>query len=279
MVKRTFGPMAGFILMLLPTWPITENFFPPENQVDDQHFSTYLLLCSLIILFGLGLVFFLKPRKILAGWLLFAVGMTSIFPLHLGPPRENADLLKFSYIEQLRYSMLLFAVLLFFVGCYKAAGRYDGEGGFQSMEKTSNPIKFSTIKLFLVFLIVATVLNIWDNYSSLMFSTEMQKWKDNGKDANVFFDSYDYHMLWRTLARVLLYLVAAWLSILLVKRAEIRTWQFIMLMVFNIIGVLLCTMSLLISPQYYFPFMVPAIAMAPAYWIGLMLLCNKQEST
>jgi len=261
MLKRILQIIAGFILIILPFWPITENLFPPEAQVDNQTFSKYLLLCSIIIVVALGLVYFQKAQKTLAGWLFFAIGMAAIFPLHLGPPRENAELLNFSYIEQFRYGMLTVAILLFFAGSFKAAA----------------PVKTIISKVFIVFFIVATLLNIWDNFSSFMFSTEMHKWVDSGKRADDFFTNYDYNMVWRTWARASLYAAAIWLSLLLVKQVEIRKWQFVILCIFNTIGITFCSMSLLIDAQYYYPFMVPAIALAPSYWIGLMLLCKKTD--
>lgn len=261
MMKRLLRFIAGFILILLPFWPITENFFPPEAQVNSKTFSTYLLLCCSIIVFTLGLAYYQRPKKIFAGWLLFATGMAVIVPLHLGPPRENAELLQLSYIEQFRYGMLMLAVVLFFAGSFKAAA----------------PVKTLFSKGFIVFLIVATLLNLWDNFSSFMFSADMQKWVDSGKKAEDFFTNFDYNMFWRTWARASLYAAATWLSGLLIKRGKIRKWQFIVLTVFNVIGVTFCSMSLLVSPEYYYPLMVPAIALAPSYWIGLMLIFKKTD--
>ncbi len=261
MLKKSVQFIAAFILILLPFWPLTENFFPPEAQVSNKTFPVYLLLCSIIIAVALGLIYLQRPKKIVAGWLLFSIGMAVIFPLHLGPPRENATLLQSSHIEQFRYGMLLIAILLFFAGSFKAA----------------TPINNLFSKVFIAFLIVATLLNIWDNYSSFMFSTYMQKWVDSGKKAEDFFPNYDYNMFWRTWARASLYVAAIWLSLLLVKQSEIRKWQFAVLSIFNIIGITLCSMSILINAKYYYPFMVPAIALAPSYWIGLMLIGKKTD--
>lgn len=253
--------LANFALILLPFWPITENFFPPENQVNDKTFLIYILLCSGIIMVALGLVYIQKPVKNLAGRFLFAIGMTAIFALHLGPPRESAELLKFSSIEKFRYGMLLVAVLLFFTGSFKAA----------------NSIKNPTSKIFIIFLFVTTVLNIWDNFSSYMFSSKMQGWVDAGKKAEDFFTYFDYKMFWRCLARTLLYISAIWLSVMLFKRTEIKKWQLVILIAFCLIGIAFWVLFLLKGNQFYYPFMVPAIALAPSYWIGLMLMCNKTD--
>ena len=253
MLKRTLQFIAGCIVLLLPFWPLTENFFPVEAQVDGSTFFLYILLCIGIVLVALGLIYFLKPQKTVAGWLLFAIGMVALFALHLGPPRESPELLPLAYIEKFRYGMLIVAVLLFFAGSYKAV----------------IPAKTLAAKSFVVFLVVSTLANLWDNFSSFMFSNGMQEWVDSGKKAADFFTYYDYAMVWRAVARASLYVAAIWLSLLLTKRSALAKWQFGLLTVFSVVGILFCGLSLLIGPDYYFPFMVPAIALAPSYWIGL----------
>lgn len=192
MAKKILQVLANFVLILLPFWPITENFFPPEHQVNDKTFWIYILLCIGIIMAALIIVYTQKPVKNLAGWFLFRTGMTAIFALHLGPPRESAELLKFSYIEKFRYAMLLVAVLLFFTGSFRSANFIE------------NPIS----KIFIIFIFVTAALNIWDNFSSYMFSSKMQGWVDAGKKAKDFFTYFDYNMFWRCLARTLLYVSA-----------------------------------------------------------------------
>lgn len=255
-ISRT---IAAIILMLLPFFPITENFFPPESQVDNQTFLKYILLCLGIIVIGFGLISLLKKSNSILGWLLFAIGMTAIFPLHLGPPREDAQLLTFSSIEKFRYGMLLISVLLLVLV------------GLKIWEGT----KTTLIKITIAFLIITALLNIWDNFSSFMFSSKMQDWVSTGKNADDFFSQFDYNIVWRTMARVSLYISAIFIALVLVKQTKVRKWQFASLTVFCLIGIGFCGLFFVKGFQYYFPFMVPAIALAPSYWIGLALLSNK----
>lgn len=252
--------IVAIILMLLPFFPITENFFPPENQVNNQTFLKYILLCLGIIVIGFGLISFLKKSNPISGWLLFAIGMTAIFPLHLGPPREDALLLIFSSIEKFRYGMLLISVLLLVLA------------GLKIWEGT----KTTLIKITIAFLAITALLNIWDNFSSFMFSSNMQDWVSTGKNADDFFKQFDYNIVWRTMARIFLYISAVLMAFALVRQTKVKKWQFALLTIFCLIGIAFCGLFFVKGFQYYFPFMVPAIALAPSYWIGLALLSNKK---
>jgi hypothetical protein len=252
--------IAILILVLIPYWPVTEIFFPPGEQVDETTFSMYLLLCGALTAIAILLMCSLKPAKVLNGWLFFVIGILSIIPLHLGPPREGPSLLEAAYIEQFRYGLLTVAIAIFFV-----AGL-----------KTLQPVTTSPAKISLVLLTVMLMFNVWDNCTSFMYSYEMRAWVDKGNRVEDFFTGYDFHELWRTIARSLLYLASAWLAVILFRRKQIRKWQLITLQLFCALGFVMCFLFLISGPAFYFPFMVPAIALAPAYWLGLMLLCNKK---
>ncbi|MDR6195074.1 hypothetical protein [Siphonobacter sp. SORGH_AS_0500] len=257
-IFRTIGII---VLLVLPFFPITENFFPPEEQVDNQTFGTYVAICIGIVAIGTGLIFTLKKSNPISGWLFFAIGMTAIFPLHLGPPRMDGSLLTFAIIEQFRYGLLLLATLLLFFG------------GLNVL----TPIRGVQPKTFFAILIVTILFNLWDNYSSFMLSSEMKNWVAEGKSPNDFSVQFNFQITWRTLARIGLYLTEIILTFILLKQLEIKKWQLISLSAFCIIGIIFCILCLLDNfENFYFPFMVPAIALAPAYWLGIALLTNKK---
>lgn len=260
-LKTISRTLAVIIIMLLPFLPISESFFEPNTQIDNQTFSTFIAICLAIIFTGFVLTNLLKPRWSPSGILLLLVGFTVIIPLHLGPPRTDESLLTFANIEQFRYGLLLLAtVLLFFAGL-----------------KILNPIKSIQSRIFFVILIVVTLLNVWDNYSSFMLSTEMKNWVTDGKSPNDFFAQFNFQITGRTLARIGLYLITIVLTFSLLKQLEIRKWQFITLSAFCITGIVFCILCLLNNfENFYFPFMVPAIALAPAYWTGIALLTNRK---
>ncbi len=261
-VVKVLRLASTVIVILLPFWPVTENFFPPDAQVDNQFFFTYLLLGLAIVLSGTGLMYFLKRSGSTAGWLFFSIGMIALFPLHLGPPREDALLLTFSAIEKFRYGMLMIAVWLLF---------------FASLKITTG-LKTAAVKLLIVFFSVTAVLNIWDNFSSFMFDYQMQQWVNAGHRADEFFKKVNYHEAWRAAARTCLYLLAVCIAFLLLRKSKIRRWQFFLIAGFSLAGIAFCLLFLFNGPGYYFPFMVPAIALAPAYWIGVILLVNKNKN-
>lgn len=253
---------AILILILLPYYPITENFFPPEAQVNQETFAAYIAICTGIFIAGFLLLRFCKPGSHSAGWLLFAMGLTTLVPLHLGPPREDAGLLTAAGIEQFRYGALMVAVLLL----------------LRAGLKVISPPDTTLSKIILGMLCLMALLNLWDNYSSFRFSSGLKDWVAAGKNAEDFFPQFDFHMPWRTLARASLYVAAIALSFALFRQSAIRKWQFAVISIFSLTGIVFCVLCLLSAfEEYYFPFMVPAIALAPAYWLGIALLTNKQK--
>lgn len=260
-MKKALQIIAILILVVLPFYPITENFFPPEQQVNNETFGIYLAICAGIIVLGILLMLFQKPKRNITGCLLFAIGLTAMIPLHLGPPRMNADLLNSSGIEKFRYGLLIIAtILLFFAGL-----------------KIINPIKSIQSKIILIVLCIATLLNLWDNSSSFMLNHEMEKWIADGKNADTFIFQFDHQIMWRTLARISLYLTAISFTLVLIKNSGIRKWQIAILNIFCVTGIIFCVLCLLSNfENYYFPFMVPAIALAPSYWTGIAILTNKK---
>jgi len=191
------------------------------------------------------------------------MGLITLVPLHLGPPREDAGLLTASGIEQFRYGALIVAVLLLLMAGLKVVA----------------PPRTTPSKIILAVLCLTALLNLWDNYSSLRFSSGLKDWLAAGKNADDFFPQFDFHMTWRALARASLYAAAIALSFALFRQSAIRKWQFVILNIFCLTGIVFCVLCLLSAfEDYYFPFMVPAIALAPAYWLGIALLTNKQKS-
>lgn len=266
LLKKILRSAAALILILLPFYPITENFFPSERQVNNQIFSTYIFICLTIILFGIVLIFLLKKNGKVWGWLFFGIGLVAMIPLHLGPPRIDATLLTDPGIERFRYGMLMLAILLLFLGGYSIL----------------SPVKTLRSKLFLFILIATALLNVWDNYSSFMLSGDMKSWTESGKNANDFSAQFDFHIAWRTAARISLYITAMVLIFELAKKAEIKKWQFVILNIVCLAGIVFCVLCLMSGFQdFYFPFMVPAIALAPVYWAGIASLTygNAYEKT
>lgn len=265
MTKKIVTVVVSIVLMLLPFYPIMENFFP---VVDNTNFVLYSFCCFVVFLLAVVLAkivykitpWGLKSKNLLwSASLLFVTGFTAMFALHLGAPKTDAGLLDFLLIERVRYGMLLLSVLFFAAAWFLLIRPFV----------TQYPV---SIALFISFLSITFIINIWDNFSSFMLGSHLTTWVDSGKNSTDFFLLLDHHMYWRIFARISLYVVTAWGCILLVKNNIVRVWQTVLLVLFCLTGISFCVVFLLKGFAYYFPFMIPAIALAPAYWTGIALL-------
>lgn len=263
MLKKILAVIATILVTQIPFFPVLENIVP---VVDPETFSHYLIACGCIALI-MVFIGILKaktstrafPSLQPAAWLLFALGIIVMIPLHMGPPKEGTELLTFSSLEKFRYTLLILAVIVFVAGIGAVLKP------FWSMLST-------TSKVILIPLLITFPVSLWDYYDSFSFSAQLTQWIDSGKNEADFFAHYNFHETWRTIGRILLYVIAAWLSMILYKKHVIKKWVTITLSVFSSIGVGFCIAFLVWEPDFYFPFMVPAIALAPAYWIGVGLL-------
>lgn len=264
MLKKILTVIATILITQIPFFPVLENIVP---VVDHETFTHYLIACgciSLIIIF-LGIILKTKtstrkfPSLQPAAWILFSLGIIVMIPLHMGPPKMDAALLTFSSLEKFRYTILIIAVVVFAIGIWLALKP------FWATLSTSS-------KVILIPLLITLPVSLWDYYDSFSFSTHLTQWIDSGKNEVDFFSTYNFHETWRVVGRILLYVVAAWLSIILYKKNVIKKWVTITLSIFSLMGIGFCLAFLALGPAFYFPFMVPAIALAPTYWLGVGLL-------
>lgn len=265
MLKKTSRFLANVILILLPFFPILENFF---LSVNPDNFSAYLLACAIIwvlMLFLAYLILYFSPvpsgqtNLKISMSLLFTLGMIVMIPLHMGPPRHDETLLEIATQEQFRYLMLFFAAVVFAAGIIAAI-----------KPLWTNMLIFE--KAILVPLITVIPIAVWDDYDSGMLSIKLASWIAQGNKAGDFFPNYNFHPDLRATGRILLYVVTSWLTIILCKQKLLNKWVFAILNIYCLAGIVFCVLCVLNGPAYYFPFMVPAVALAPAYWVGLALL-------
>lgn len=264
MLKKILAVIATILVTQLPFFPVLENIVP---IVDNETFTHYLIACgciSLIILL-LGVMLKVKtstrefPSLQPAAWILFVLGVIIMVPLHMGPPQEGAELLTLSSLEKFRYTLLMIAVVVFAIGVWTALKPFWA------------PLNTSS-KVILIPLLITLPVSLWDYYDSFSFSAQLSQWIDSGKNETDFFTTYNFHETWRTAGRILLYVVAAWLSMILYKKNVIKKWVTVTLSTFCLMGAGFCLAFVALGPAFYFPFMVPAIALAPAYWLGVGLL-------
>jgi len=267
MIRKISRVVFNTILVLLPFFPVLENFFPIVNP---GNFAAYLLACGVVWILMLFLAFLTyrtnpvvpgSSKLNIAAYFLFVLGMLVLLPLHMGPPKSDETLLQAATLEQFRYLMLFFAAIFFAAGVLFAVRPFWADMSISE-------------KGILIPLIIAVPVAVWDDYDSGMLSTNMANWIKQGNKAADFFPNYDFHEDIRAIGRILPYVIASWLSIILVKRKCVSKGVFAALNLFCLAGIVFCVLCITKGRAYYFPFMVPAIALAPAYWLGLAWL-NK----
>lgn len=251
-------------MVILPFSTILSNFSPYWTN---HSFTDFLIASLVFAIVSLLLGAFITRANLFThpAFLFFLLGICIAPPLMLGPPENTALLLERATEEKFRYGMLFVASLVFAAGFIVIVKKYWSQ--FSVVNKT-----------ILIPFAIAVVLLLWDNYSAFMMSNELAGWVKDGKKGNDFFVSYDYHESLRTTGRTLLYILIALLTIMLAGWAVVRKWVFIVLIIFCVIGVVFFFLFIFMGYQFYFPFMVPAIAMAPAYWLGISLLTGKQTN-
>jgi len=253
--------LAVIIVMLLPFSTVLSNFSPYWTS---NTFQTYLLASLVFAIVCVLLGFFIsqKGRLFSEQGIWFFLGILVAPPLMLGPPEISPKLLELTSEEHFRYGMLMVAVLVFALG-------------FLLILKNTWENLSAGNKLIIIPFVVCVVLMIWDNYSSYMFSSEMKSWISSGKKAEEFAMNFDFNELYRTFGRTLLYVLAPWIGFILLKKNRVKTWQILVLSIFCSIGIVFFFLTNLLGMEYYFPFMVPAIALAPAYWLGIAMITKK----
>lgn len=251
------------VLIILPFSTILSNFSPYWT---DHSFIDFLIASFIFALVSLLLGLFIARGNLFRndGLLLFLLGIFIAPPFMLGTPETSPLLLERATEEHFRYGMLLLATLILAAEFIIFLRKYWR--GFNTFNK-------GVTLLF----IISVALLLWDNYSSYGFSGAMAEWVKQGKKAEDFFTAYNFHELLRTLGRSLLYVLTPWLAFILFKDNRIKKWVVITLSVFGFIGAVFFFLVNFVDQQFYFPFMIPAIAMAPAYWLGLAIISAKHK--
>lgn len=267
-MKKILSIIINILLVLIPFFPITENF--TSNPVTNAEFGSYLGICIGIFVLMILLMFILKKDFLIGTYplkrtaiLLFILGMTVMIPLHLGPPKGDETIFSVSHIEKTRYALLIVSVLIFYAAVY-----YFLKNKWNILSRVD--------KLILVPLIVAFFILMWDNYDSFMYTEKIKEWIDSGKNPKDFYEQYILKNKYlHTVGRFSTYISIVWFVFLLTKNSFIKKWKGIVLGIFGIVGSVFCFLFLFVNHQFYFPFMIPAIVMAPAYWLGLSLVNQK----
>ncbi len=261
MVSKITKITALAVLVVMPYSTVLSYFSPYETT---HSFRDFLVASGVFALISLLLGWFVAGNNFIKskGFLFFFLGMTVAPPLMLGPPAMGAELLEKTTEEHFRYGLLMLATLLFAAGFYLL---------LKPVWKSLSLFN----KLIIIPFVISMAFMIWDSYSSYCFSDELKSWLASGNKPEDFFQGYNFNELYRTLGRTLVYIVIPWLSCILLLKQQLKKWQMVFLSVFCFAGVVFFILFNFINFKFYFPFMIPAIALAPAYWLGLMLLAKK----
>lgn len=263
MALKVLRSIAIIILVVMPYSTILSVFSPYESN---HTFQTFLLASIIFAMMSLLLGWFVADRNLFRnkGVFFFLLGMLVAPALMIGMPETSPKLLERTTEEHFRFGLLLLATIVFAIG-------------FILLMKNLWNSTSSFNKLIIIPFAVCVAIMIWDNTSSYNFSFELKQWIVAGKTAEDFFPNYDFKEFYRTLGRSLLFIIVPWLSYILLLKQQVKKWQLIVLSIFCLLGVIFFFLFNFVDFRFYFPFMVPAIALAPAYWLGLVLLCMKSS--
>ncbi|GAB3420155.1 hypothetical protein [Niabella aquatica] len=265
MAQKVFRGFTTLILILLPYSNILSGIAP---YLSGHRLADYILGSVGFAGFSVILLLIIyKKKKIAAfntaGWLLSLLGSIVAPPLMMGPPDWSPTLIQHTAEEHFRFGMLGVATIFFATGFFLILR--------QEWKELS-----AFNKLIIIPFISSVIIMLWDNFTSYRLSSELAYWLSTGKTADMFFSQYDFHELLRTLGRSLVYIIIAWQSIILLQKKLLRNWVALVLPAFGFAGLIFFFLFNFLNQQFYFPFMIPAIALAPAYWLGLALLSTVE---
>lgn len=247
------------LLILLPYSSVLSHFSPYLTAYSFSDFLLASLVYGALIL-ALGYFISSEMQDIhRSGFGFLALGVLIGPPLMLGPPELGENLLQRVTEEHFRYGLLMVATVLFAVS------------GSLLLRKVKGPA------LLWGLLILSVVVQVWDNYTSYHLSEEMNDWVQSGNKAADFASGYHFHEMIRTFGRTLIYLFIPALTWMLWKKDILKKWIFVTLTVFSTVGILFFFLFNFVDFTFYFPFMIPAIALAPAYWLGIGLVSSKER--
>lgn len=259
-MRPVFRVLTIILLLILPFLPLPEFYM--GDVVENKSLVTYLVVSMVIIVAGYSLARMMGQRSEASAWILLSAGLLAIIPLHMGPPRHNEFHLSFDTLERTRFAFLLVSVLLASLASYMIVSR------------AQKPLN----QFGILILLITVLTGIWDQGSSILITSAFQQWVDKGGNGKEFFDQYNYHHPWRSVARAALYALAILVAYVLHREGRIKYWTWIVLAIFSLAGIAFCILTATLGQQFYVPFMVPAVVLAPLYWIGLAMLFNRRPS-
>jgi len=271
MFKKGLRITAIILLSLLPFSGVLIPYAPARGMYS---FSQFLIASIVFVIGALVPAFLISytsnrlegERQVQlkrAAWFLLLTGVVFTIPLSMDAPPPADIWLKTGYQEQFRFSMLLLSCLLYFTGASVL---------LKCLWKSLPAIN----KLVLLPLITGVVISVYDFSDLFMVTSRLELWVADGKSLDDFFPQYNFQTILRASGRILLYFTASWLVMMMWKQHTIKKWVALLLGGFCTVGILMCIVFMFLGVSFYFPFMVPAIALAPAYWLGIALL-NKVE--
>lgn len=265
MGRSILQAVAAILLCLLPFAGVLMRFAPSTGQYSFAEF----LVASLIFisfLFVLG-CFVAKglphqsPGKMPpATWLFLLAGLIFTIPLNMNaPPFDPGAWLATAAQQQTRFSLLLAAYLVFLAGIT----------GFVWNRRKELPVSLTV--LLIAFALYSVVAGVGDCMDALSISGQINDWTTKGNPVEEFFLQYKPSNIFGMTDRAGFYVTTIVLCIAAAYLKLINIWALLFLSVFCLTGIIVSVLFLRSgNPDYYFPFMVPAVALAPAYWLGVV---------
>lgn len=269
MGKLILQAAAILLLCLSPFAGILIRFAPSGGQYSFAAFliasGVFLTILFILACFVAGGLPHKSPGKIPpATWLFILTGLIFTIPLNMdAPPFDAALWLQTSDQQQFRFLLLILAYLVFFAGILSFAWK----------KRRELPV------FFLILLLLAgtysVVAGIAASLDSLSISGHIRNWIAAGNRTEEFFFHYRPSGIFGMTDRPGTYIAIIILCLAIKYLQLINIWALAGLLLFCLAGIIVSVIFLRTgNPEYYFPFMVPAIALAPAYWLGIQGLAK-----
>lgn len=259
MLKKVLRVITNILLCVLLASGVLTPFAPAKGVYT---FPVFLLAAGIFALVVVLLGIAADRKQYPAAWALLIMGIVFTIPLSMDAPPPADIWLKTAGQERFRFALLLLSSLLF-------------AGGMMAVLRTKWALLPAVHKLIILPLLAGVAISLWDFIDLFWVDRKIAGWVNEGKNINDFFVYYNFHAPLRAAGRLLIYLTTGWLCIILWRQLVIKGWVALLLNIFCMAGIIFCSLFVLMGPDFYFPFMVPAVALAGAYWLGVALL-NKR---
>ncbi|MFT3679229.1 MAG: hypothetical protein QM791_03085 [Ferruginibacter sp.] len=277
MVKKILKIIAVILLILL-VFPASNILVRYSPYFNGNSLGSYIIACLVYAAAAFIIVLLITNKDLskplfAGGMLLFFCGLVMSGIGGLGaPPDFSPAMLQHPEREHYRYTCLLICALLF-------------TAAFLIIIKSQWNVFPQWNRWILLFVIPAIAELFWEFTHHYFYAENLQAWIEQGKNAAGFAADYDNMtgIKCGAIGRCFQYTVVAWLALILLQRRLVKTWAFIAVAFFCLLGVIsgisifVTSMHLPKSMEILFIFFIPGIPFILLYWTGIAVLTTTSK--